>query len=91
MLDIRAFRSTRWPETHAAQHYGGTLDDGGWQEMLRDGTPIKIMPDSSEWLHVKAFVTRDGTFAYLSSQGLATDDLAMIATSLRPASKTDAI
>lgn len=74
--------------THAPQHYGGTLDDEGWQEVLRDGTPIKIRPDSSEWLHVKAYLTRDGTFAFLSSQGLATDDLAMIATSLRPAPNT---
>jgi hypothetical protein len=75
--------------THAPQHYGGTLDDEGWQEVLRDGTPIKIRPDSSEWLHVKAYLTRDGTFAFLSSQGLATDELATIAASLMPASKTD--
>jgi hypothetical protein len=70
----------------APRIYGGLPDDDTWQEV--DGTPpVKVTP-ANKWLQARAHLTRDGTFAYLTSQGITTDDLVMIAASLRPAPET---
>jgi hypothetical protein len=71
----------------APQHYGMLFDDKSWHEVLRDGTLIKIRPAGE--LQPQAYLTRHGTFAYLESAGLTTDELATIAASLRPAPETD--
>jgi hypothetical protein len=72
----------------APQHYGAIIGDESWDEVLRDGTPIRIKP-ANEWLQAQAHLTRHGTFAYLNSEGLTTDELATIAASPRPAPHTD--
>lgn len=76
------------PAADAPRHYGMILDDESWDEVLRDATPIKITP-AGQRPCAQAYLTRDGTFAYLKSEGLTTDELATIAASLRPASETD--
>lgn len=68
------------------QHFGAMIGDESYQEVLRDGTPIKIRPaDRSP--HAEAHLVRYGTFAYLSSLSLTTDELLTIAASLRPGSE----
>jgi hypothetical protein len=74
----------------APQHYGAILGDESWDEVLRDETPIKIKP-ANEWLQAQSHLTRHGTFAYLNSEGLTTDELATIAASLRPAPSADGL
>jgi hypothetical protein len=71
----------------ASQHYGNMMEDESWQEVLRDGTSIKIRP-AGEWLPAQAHLKRNGTFVRLSSHSLAADQLATIAASLRPAPET---
>jgi hypothetical protein len=81
--------------TDAAGRYGTMLNDQGWHEVLRDGTPIKIrdgtpikIPPGDEWLPAQAHLTRYGTFAHLSSQGLTADELTTIAANLKPVPET---
>ena len=72
----------------APQHYGMILGGDSWHEVLSDGTLIKIQP-TAERLHAQAHLTRHGTFAYLNSEGLTTEELTTITASLRPAPNTD--
>lgn len=71
----------------APRHYGMIFDDKSWHEMLIGETPIKIRPAGE--MQPQGYLTRNGTFAYLESEGLTTDELAAIAASLRPAPPTD--
>jgi hypothetical protein len=73
---------------HASQSYRGVLDDESWHEVRRGGTPIKIQP-TAQRLYAQAHLTRHGTFAYLNSEGLTTEELTIIAASLRPAPNTN--
>jgi hypothetical protein len=81
----RRFSIRQMAAAHASQSYRGVLGDESWHEVRRGGTPIKIRPAGE----LQAHLTRDGTFAYLSSNDLTTDELATIAASLRPAPSTD--
>ena len=74
----------------ASQHYGNLMDDESWQEVLRDGTPIKIR-SADEFRPAQAHLTRNGTSVRISSHSLAADELATIAASLRPAPSTGSI
>lgn len=72
----------------APRHYGMILGGDSWQEVLSEGTLIKIQP-TAQRLYAQAHLTRHGTFAYLDSEGLTTEELTTIAASLNPASNTD--
>jgi hypothetical protein len=69
----------------APERYRQMLDQG-WQELTRGGTPIKIR--SADGRYAEAHLERGGTFAFLRSQHLTTDELATVAAGLRPASET---
>ena len=71
----------------APRAYGMLFDDQSWQEVLHDGTPIRIRPAGE--MQPQAYLTRHGTFVYFKSEGLTIDELAAIAASLRPAPETD--
>jgi len=73
----------------APRHYGMLFDDKSWHEVLIGGTLIKIRLAGE--MQPQGYLTRNGTFAYLESEGLTTDELATIAASLRPAPNTDGI
>jgi hypothetical protein len=75
------------PVHDAPRHYGMIFDDQSWHEVLRDGTLIKISAAGED--QQKAYLTRNDTFAYLTSKNLTTDELTTIAASLRPAPKSD--
>lgn len=74
----------------ASQHHGNMMNHENWRELLRDGMPIKIRP-GDELLPNQVYLTRNGTYAHLSSHSLTTDELVTIAAGLRPASQTDSI
>jgi hypothetical protein len=74
----------------APQHYGMILGVDNWHEVLSEGTLIKIQP-TAQRLYAQAHLTRHGTFAYLESEGLTTEELTTIAASLRPAPETGGI
>jgi hypothetical protein len=71
----------------APRAYGMLFDDQSWQEVLRDGTPIRIRPAGE--MQPQAYLTRHGTFVYFESAGLTVDELATIAASLRPVPNTE--
>ena len=73
----------------ASRQYGHMIDDENWQEVTRDGMSIKVR--SPEWSQAQANIERDGTFAFIVSDNLTSDQLATIAASLRPAPSTDSI
>jgi hypothetical protein len=75
------------PAADVPRHYGMFSGDQSWNEVLRDGTLIKIRPAGDR--QPQAHLSRNDTFAYLESQNLTTDELATIAASLRPAPETD--
>jgi hypothetical protein len=77
------------PAADAPRHYGMPFGDQSWDEVLRDGTLIKIRPAGER--QPQAHLTRNDTYAYLESENFTTDELATIAASLRPAPETSGI
>lgn len=70
----------------ADNHYETMIGPESWQEVTRDGVTIKIR--SPEWAQAQAYIERDGTFVFLVSDNLTSDQLATIAASMRPAPST---
>jgi hypothetical protein len=62
------------------------MNDENWQEVDREGTSIRIRP--TQWPQAEAHLERDGTFVFLVSDNLTSDQLATIAAGLRPAPST---
>jgi hypothetical protein len=77
------------PAADAPRQYAMFFGDQSWNEVLRGGALIKIRPAGER--QPQAHLTRNETFAYLESQNLTTDELAIIAASLRPAPETGGI
>jgi hypothetical protein len=67
----------------ASHHYENMVNGDDWQDLTRDGTSIKVRP--SGWGQAQAHLERDGTFVFLVSDNLTSDQLATIAAGLRPA------
>jgi hypothetical protein len=73
----------------ADQQYEIMIDEENWREVTHDGTSVKVRP--AEWGQAQAHLERDGTFAFLVSDNLTSDQLATIAAGLRPAPSTGSI
>jgi hypothetical protein len=73
----------------SSHHYGRMINDENWHDVTRDGTTVKVKP--AEWGQAQAHLERDGTFVYLISDNLTSDQLATIAAGLRPAPSTGSI
>jgi hypothetical protein len=67
----------------ADHHYEIMIGEENWLEVTRDGTSVKVRP--AEWGQAQAYIERAGTFAFLVSDNLTSDQLATIAAGLRPA------
>jgi hypothetical protein len=72
-----------------SRQYGDMVNDENWQDVARDGTPVRVRP--AEWPQAQAYLERDGTFVFLVSDNLTGDQLATIAAGLRPAPSTGSI
>lgn len=74
----------------AGDHHENMVNDpDGWQEISRDGTPITVRPTS--WGQAQAHLEREGTFVFLVSDNLTSDQLATLAAGLRPAPDSGSI
>ncbi len=73
----------------ADHHYEIMIDEENWREVTHDGTSVKVRP--AEWGQAQAHLECDGTFAFLVSDNLTSDQLATIAAGLRPAPSTGSI
>jgi hypothetical protein len=67
----------------ASHHYENMVNTDDWQEVTRAGTSVKVRP--AGWGQAQAHLECDGTFAFLVSDNLTSDQLATIAAGLRPA------
>jgi hypothetical protein len=67
----------------ASHHYENMVNSDDWQDVTRDGVSINVRPAS--WGQAQAHLERDGTFVFLVSDNLTSDQLATIAASLRAA------
>ncbi len=72
----------------SSHHYENMVNTDDWQETTRDGTPIKVRPGGGQ---AQAHLERNGTFVFLVSDNLTTDQLTTIAAGLRPAPETGSI
>lgn len=82
----RSFAIWQADAADASRHHENVPGDG-WYEAHGGAAPIEVRP-AGEWLPAQARLTRNGTFARLSSQSLDVDELVSIAASLRPAPGT---
>jgi hypothetical protein len=63
-----------------------------WQEVERNGTVVRVAkPDGRFGSQAQAHLERDGTFVFLSSDTLSSDQLATLAAGLKPAPTTGSI
>lgn len=63
----------------------------GWEEVIRDGTVVRVTKPASRGPQVQAHLECDGTFVFLMSETLNGDQLATIAGGLKPAPSTSNI
>lgn len=73
----------------ASHHYENMVNTDDWQEVTRDGISVTVRP--AGWGQAQAHLERDGTFVFLVSDNLTSDQLATIAAGLRPAPRTASI
>jgi hypothetical protein len=70
-------------DDRAASHYGTIVGDENWREVTVDGTTVSARP--SEWGQAQVHLEREGTFVFVVSDNLTTEEVATIAAGLRPA------
>lgn len=73
----------------ASHHYENMVNSDDWQDVTRDGASIKVRP--AGWGQAQAHLERDGTFVFLVSDNLTSDQVATLAAGLRPAPDTSSI
>lgn len=73
----------------ASHHYENMVNSDDWQDVTRDGASIKVRP--AGWGQAQAYLERDGTFAFLVSDNLTSDQVATLAAGLSPAPDTGSI
>ena len=66
-----------------ASHFGNMINHENWQEVVRDGTSVRVSP--AEWPQAQAHLERNGTSITLTSNNLTSDQLVTIAVGLKPA------
>jgi hypothetical protein len=63
----------------------------GWDEVIRDGTTIRVTRPGAAGNQTQAHLEREGTFVFLLSATLGAEQLTNIAAGLRPAPSTSSI
>jgi hypothetical protein len=66
----------------ASHHYENMVNRDDWQEVAGVGTPVMVRP--AGWGQAQAHLERDGTFVFLVSDNLTSDQLVTIAAGLKP-------
>jgi hypothetical protein len=82
-------------QSSAADRSPGWLDQmtsgDGWEDVVQDGTPVRVTKKGARGPHAQAHLERDGTSVFLMSETLNSAQLAKIAASLKPAPSTSSI
>ena len=73
----------------ADHHYENMVNSDDWKETTRDGTSVKVRP--AGWGQAQAHLEHEGTFVFLVSDNLTSDQLATLAAALRPAPASGSI
>jgi hypothetical protein len=76
----------RSPEWHDQMTSGD-----GWEDVVHDGTRVRVTKKDARGPQAQAHLERDGTFVFLMSETLNRTQLAKIAASLKPAPSTSSI
>jgi hypothetical protein len=63
----------------------------GWDDVVHDGTMIRVTKRDALGPQTQAHLERDGTFVFLMSETLNSDQLVTIAAGLKPAPSTSSI
>jgi hypothetical protein len=63
----------------------------GWEDVVHDGTRVRVTKKDARGPQAQAHLERDGTFVFLMSETLNRTQLAKIAASLKPAPSTSSI
>lgn len=63
----------------------------GWEDIVENGTAIRVTKPGARGPQAQAHLERDGTFVFLMSETLNSAQLAKIAASLKPAPSTSSI
>jgi hypothetical protein len=79
------------PATDRGSIYDELTRGDGWDEVVRNGTAIHVMKPGAAGHQVQAHVERDGTFVFLMSATLTSDQFATTAAGLRPAPSISSI
>lgn len=67
----------------ARDHHENMVNSDDWQEITRNGTWVKVRP--AGWGQAQAHLEHEGTFVFLISDNLTSDQLATLTVSLVPA------
>jgi hypothetical protein len=86
-----SFSLSQCPATDRDSIFDQLIRGEGWEEVIRDGTVIRVTKPGSGGPQTQAHLERDGTFVFLSSETLNGEQLATIAGGLRPAPSTSSI
>lgn len=60
----------------------------GWEDVIREGAAVRVRKPGPQ---AQAHLERDGTFVFLMSETLTSEQLAAIAAGLKPAPSTSSI
>ncbi|HEY5316972.1 MAG TPA: hypothetical protein VIJ20_03270, partial [Solirubrobacteraceae bacterium] len=71
--------------------YDEMIRGDGWDEVIRDGTTIRVTKPGAAGNQTQAHLEREGTFVFLMSETLGAEQLTTIAAGLRPAPSTSSI
>ena len=77
--------------TDGRERYRQITSGDAWQQVVRDGVSVHVTKPEARGPQAQAYVERDCTFVFLSSENLNSDQLATIAASLKPAASTSSI
>jgi outer membrane lipoprotein-sorting protein len=71
--------------------YDELIGGEGWDEVIRDGTTIRVSKPGAAGNQTQAYLEREGTFVFLMSETLGAEQLTNIAAGLRAAPSTSSI
>jgi hypothetical protein len=76
---------------NAPSQYCEMIRGDGWDEVIRDGTTIRVTKPGAAGSQTQAHLEREGTFVFLMSETLGAEQITTIAAGLRPAPSTSSI
>jgi outer membrane lipoprotein-sorting protein len=82
---------SQYSASEKPDQYELMIQHGGWQTISRDRTDVQVRAPDGPSRQVQAYIERSETFVFLMSETLTGDELATLATGLKPAPSTSTI